>query len=106
MQKWEMVDKATILKYKIERGVRGCEEQYEELIKKIGDIDDQMVKNLYELNKEMFLYEEVITYAINQYDFFKVGILYTLLRDLTHKRTEAKNRIAEKYDQFGEFKKY
>ena len=105
MSNWEIADKYTILKIKLEKGL-DCEEQFRLFEKEIEHIDKDLLKDLYEINLEMWLHEEVLTMVIASEDYHRVGLLYASLRDLTNQRTAAKNRIAEKYDKFRELKKY
>ena len=105
MANWEIVDKFTILQIKLEKGL-DCEEQYFEYLKETNKIDKKLIKELYDINREMWMYEELITFALGDKEFEKIGRLYYELRNLTHKRTEAKNKIADKYDKFKELKKY
>ena len=102
---WDLVDKTTILKIKLDNGL-DCEEQYLEYSKEIENVDKRLVENLYQINKKMWIYEELITLAIDEEEYENIGRLYYVLRGLTHKRTEAKNKIADKYDRFKELKKY
>ena len=105
MPVWDLVDKTTILKIKLENGL-DCKEQYLEYSKEIKGINKRLVDDLYQINKKMWIYEELITLAIDEEDYESIGRLYYSLRGLTHKRTEAKNKLAEKYDRFKELKKY
>ena len=75
-------------------------------LKETSKIDKKLIKELYDINREMWMYEELITFALGDKEFEKIGRLYYELRNLTHKRTEAKNKIADKYDKFKELKKY
>ena len=105
MANWEIVDKLTILQIKLEQGL-DCEKQYFEYLKETEKIDKKLVDNLYDINKEMWAYEELITHAIIERNYAKIGRLYYDLRHLTYRRTQSKNKIADKYDKFKELKQY
>lgn len=105
MKLWEVADKATILKIKLEKGL-DCKEEFNKYMKEAANIDDELFSNLLKINRRMWDSENKISGLIKENCLWRIGKEYKKLRELTHKRTEVKNAIAKKYGEFGELKKY
>ena len=105
MQKWEIADKASILKVKLTKGLP-AEEQFLEYEQDIKQVPKELFDNLYEINLFMFEMEDVISKAFELKNYEMAGHLYHVLRGLTHERTKAKHAIAKACNEHLEVKQY
>lgn len=95
----EMADRYTVLRIKFEHGL-DTYKQMMEYSKSLQAID---TNELYEVNLKMWRLEEMIS---DEKDIEKIGAYYLALRWMSHKRLEAKNKIAEICNEYKELKKY
>ena len=105
LQLWEIVDKATILKIKKEKGLP-VGKQLDEWMAEAKKCDPELVRRTYEINKLMWDMEDHISKLFELNAWETSGKAYHYLRALTHERTAIKNEIAKRYDKYKELKWY
>lgn len=100
----EVADKFTVALIKLREGLptEKIVEDYRRVLAK-SKVSEEIVDELYEINYKMWRLEELITEEVA---LDKIGAYYLALRWMSHKRTEKKNEIADKYGGHREYKRY